>query len=50
MQVANSNHSFEDNLKAKINAFGREQQLNWVYGNDRGGLRQWTEKEKSVAR
>jgi hypothetical protein len=38
MQVANSNHSFEDNLKAKINAFGREQQLNWVYGNDRGGL------------
>ena len=26
--------SFEDGLRAKVNGFGGEEKLNWIYGND----------------
>jgi hypothetical protein len=36
-------------LKARINAFGGEEQLNWIYGNDIEEVwREWVEKEKPV--
>lgn len=33
-KAANPNQSFEESLKARINAFGGEELLNWIYGND----------------
>jgi hypothetical protein len=33
-KTANPKQSFEESLKARVNAFGGEEQLNWIYGND----------------
>lgn len=34
VKAANPDQSFESSLKARINAFGGEDQLSWIYGND----------------
>jgi salicylate hydroxylase len=31
---ANPDQSFENSLRARIAAFGGEEKLNWIYGND----------------
>jgi hypothetical protein len=30
----NPQQTFEDSLKARIGAFGAEEGMNWIYGND----------------
>ena len=44
---ANPDQSFEESLKARVNAFGGEDQLSWIYGNDIEEVwRKWVEEEK----
>jgi salicylate hydroxylase len=33
-KAADPDQSFESSLKARVNAFGGEDQLSWIYGND----------------
>jgi salicylate hydroxylase len=33
-KAANADQSFESSLKARIGAFGGEDQLSWIYGNN----------------
>ncbi len=33
-RAANPNPKFETRLAAKVNAFGGEEKLSWIYGND----------------
>lgn len=33
-KVANPGQTFEESLQARINSFGGEEQLSWIYGND----------------
>jgi hypothetical protein len=40
-KVGNQNQRFEASLRARISAFGGEENLSWVYGNDIGKV--WTD-------
>ncbi|TVY12729.1 FAD-dependent urate hydroxylase, partial [Lachnellula arida] len=45
---ADPNQSFEQSLQARVNAFGGEDQLSWIYGNDIAGVwKNWVEGKKA---
>lgn len=39
--AANPGQSFESSLRARVNSFGGEEKLEWIYGNDIEGV--WKE-------